>query len=153
MTPAYLDSRLVTRRGIIIARSDTLRRRGPQPPTLPFALLLNRLYLHLLLWHRRVREHFTRFGDRANRRPLALVRADRLAALGQDGLVRVGLAGDPAFALVFNRGEVARVADDGGRVGELDVRRAPDEALDLKSGWRGGCVKRNQAWSNETYGG
>lgn len=63
----------------------------------------------------------------------------------------MGLAGDPAFALVFDCGEVARVTDDGGRVGELNVRRAPDEALDLKAGWRGEALAESYMVGRETY--
>jgi hypothetical protein len=72
--------------------------------------------------------------DFPDRRPISLVRADGLAVVGEDGFVGVGFTGDPAFALVVDRGDVARVRDDGGRVGELDVGRSPDEALDLETG-------------------
>jgi hypothetical protein len=34
--------------------------------------------------------------------------------VGEDGFVGVGFARDPAFALVVDGGDVARVGDDGG---------------------------------------
>lgn len=57
--------------------------------------------------------------------------------MGKNGLVRMGFARHPTFALVVDRGDVAGVRDDGGRVGELDVRGSPDETLNLESRCKG----------------
>lgn len=62
--------------------------------------------------------------------------------MGKNRLVRVGFARDPTFTLVVDRGDESRVRDDGGRVGELDVRGAPDETLDLESGCEGTLATR-----------
>lgn len=150
---AHLDSGFVTGRGIIVARSDTLRRRGPQLPTLPFSLLLDRLHLNLVLRHRRIRKHFIRLCDLTDRRPVALVRSNGFTVVAEDGLVGMSLARDPAFTLVVDGGDVSRIADDGGRIGELDVRGSPDEALDLESGCRarrGAKVSANDQFEGET---
>ena len=61
--------------------------------------------------------------------PLSLVSLERLAVLRQCGLERVRFAGKVALALVVDgSGESSRRLN-GGRVGELDVRRTPDDAL------------------------
>lgn len=133
----YLDPRLVPRGGIVITRTNSLGGGGPQLPALPIALLFNGLDSDLGLGHGCVGEHFIRLGDLSDGRPVAFVRSDGLAVVREDSFERVGFAGDPAFALVFDVGDVASVRDNSGGVSELDVRGSPDETLNLESRCKG----------------
>ena len=91
----HLDPALVPRSGIVIASPDPVGDLGPQPPALPLALLLDRLDRDLSLGDGGVGKDFFRLVNLADPGPGSLVSSNRLAVVGQGGLVRVSLARDP----------------------------------------------------------
>jgi hypothetical protein len=68
--------------------------------------------------------------------PLAFIVLNRLATVRQGGLERVLLAREVSFALVVDGGGEAGATLDGRGVGQLDIGRSPDDALNAELGYR-----------------
>lgn len=92
----HLDSALVSGSGVVIPSSDSVGDLAPQSPRLPLALLLDRLDGDLGLGYGGVSEDLLGLGDLADTGPGSFVVLDSLSIVGQSGLVRVSLTGDPS---------------------------------------------------------
>jgi hypothetical protein len=94
-----LNSGLLLAGGVVVTGTDTLSDLLPKLSALPFALLLDRLDLDLLLGSVGVDEDGRRLGNCTDSGPLTLKGRNLLALVGELGFERVRLAGHPTWLL------------------------------------------------------